>query len=112
MDVIIGNVLFDNDYKLVGVLDWEWSRVVPVQLMMPPIWLTAANMNLVLLMPESYNKQVGYLRAAIHERERELGLLPLLSTEWAALETWYVTVPALVPDTLPPGHKASPKPVV
>ncbi|KAK3300354.1 uncharacterized protein B0H64DRAFT_437520 [Chaetomium fimeti] len=100
MDIVIGDILFDNDYKLVGVLDWEWSRVVPVQLMMPPIWLTAGNLQWVLLMDETYNKQVGYVRAAVQEREKELGIPPLLSTEWAPLEKWYVIVPLATAEKL------------
>lgn len=111
MDIVIGNVLFDKDYKLVGVLDWEWSRVVPAQLMMPPIWLTAGNLESVLLIQQSYNKQVAYLRTAIQEREHELGLPPLLSAEWAALETWYVinSIPqdAVLPFQIHGSHKAT-----
>lgn len=88
MDIVIGNVLFDQDYKLVGVLDWEWSRVVPAQLMMPPIWLNAGNIEFVMLAKHAYCTQVAYLRQAVQEREKALGLPPLLSTQWAALETW------------------------
>ncbi|KAK4038753.1 hypothetical protein C8A01DRAFT_47703 [Parachaetomium inaequale] len=88
MEMVISNLLFDKDYNLVGIVDWEWSRVVPAQLMMPPIWLMASNLEFVLLIQDSYNKQVRYLRAAVQEREKALGLLPRLSTEWEALETW------------------------
>ncbi|EAQ93316.1 hypothetical protein CHGG_01551 [Chaetomium globosum CBS 148.51] len=84
MDIVIGNVLFDQDYKLVGVLDWEWSRVVPGQLMMPPIWLNAGNIEFVMLAKHAYCTQVAYLRQAVQEREKALGLPPLLSTQWAA----------------------------
>ncbi len=86
----MSNLLFDKDYNLVGVVDWEWSRVVPLQFMVPPIWLNASHLEFVLLIQENYSKQVGYLRAAIQEREEALGLPPRLSTEWAPLETWYV----------------------
>ncbi|EAQ89493.1 predicted protein [Chaetomium globosum CBS 148.51] len=88
MENVISNLLFDTDYNLVGIVDWEWSRVVPVQFMVPPIWLNASQLDFVLLIQENYNKQVGYLRAAIQEVEKTLGLLPQLSTEWAPLEKW------------------------
>lgn len=86
----MSNLLFDKYYNLVGIVDWEWSRVVPVQFMVPPIWLNASQLEFVLLIQEDYNKQVGYLRAAIQEHEKALGLPPRLSTEWAPLEKWYV----------------------
>lgn len=91
-----GNILFDKDYNLVGVVDWEWSRVVPAQFMVPPVWLVGSQLDMMLMVLQSqYNKIVGYLRAAVQERESVLGLPPVLSTEWTELETWCVTsVPA------------------
>jgi hypothetical protein len=88
MDNVPLNILFDDDYNLVAVLDWEWSRVVPAQLMVPPIWLIGGHLDGVLLCDRAYNTKVGYLRAAIQEREKALGLPPRLSAEWAPLETW------------------------
>ncbi|KAH6854028.1 kinase-like domain-containing protein [Chaetomium sp. MPI-CAGE-AT-0009] len=88
MENVISNLLFDKDYNLVGIVDWEWSRVVPVQFMVPPIWLSASQLDFVLLVQERYSKQVGYLRAAVQEVEKALGLPPRLSTEWAPLEKW------------------------
>lgn len=90
MDNVISNLLFDKEYNLVAVVDWEWSRVVPAQLMVPPIWLMASQLGWVLLTQEFYNKQVRNLRTAVQQREEGLGLQPLLSAEWAALETWCV----------------------
>ena len=29
MNSVVSNLLFDKDYNLVAVVDWEWSRVVP-----------------------------------------------------------------------------------
>ncbi|KAL2128694.1 hypothetical protein VTI74DRAFT_8831 [Chaetomium olivicolor] len=41
--------------------------------MVPPIWLLASQLDFVLLVQESYHKQVVYLRAAVQERENALG---------------------------------------
>lgn len=89
MEMVISNLLFDKDYNLIGVVDWEWSRVVPAQLMVPAIWLMGSNLDFVLIAQQSYKTQVRYLRAAVQEREKILGLPPRLSVEWAPLETWY-----------------------
>ncbi|KAK3905465.1 kinase-like domain-containing protein [Staphylotrichum tortipilum] len=81
MEHFAGNILFDKDYNLVGIVDWEWSRVVPAQFMVPPLWLAGSQLDIVLMVQASYNKIVGYLRAAVQERERAVGLPPILSTE-------------------------------
>ncbi|OAA42570.1 phosphotransferase enzyme family protein [Metarhizium rileyi] len=39
-DLHLSNLLFDEDMRIMGVLDWEWSRVVPVQYFAPPLWLS------------------------------------------------------------------------
>jgi hypothetical protein len=96
MENVISNLLFDKDYKLAGIVDWEWSRVVPRQFMVPPIWLCSSQLDFVLLIQEDYNLQVGYLRAAVREAEKALGLPPRLSTEWEPLEKWYVPSSQLV----------------
>lgn len=63
MENAMSNLLFDKDYNLMGVVDWEWSRVIPAQLMVPLIWLLASQLSFVLLIQESYHKQIVYLRA-------------------------------------------------
>lgn len=99
MENVISNLLFDKDYNLAGIVDWEWSRVVPLQFMTPPIWLNGSQLDFVLMIQEDHNKQVGYLRAAVQEAERALGLPSRLSTEWAPLEKWYV-LPFILPKPL------------
>lgn len=39
-DMHLSNLLVDDDARVVGVLDWEWSRIVPAQYFSPPLWLT------------------------------------------------------------------------
>lgn len=34
------NLIVDDGMKVTAVIDWEWSRVVPVQFFAPPLWLT------------------------------------------------------------------------
>ena len=34
-----GNLLWDKDLNLRGVIDWEWSYTVPRQCFIPPVWL-------------------------------------------------------------------------
>ncbi|KAK4129587.1 hypothetical protein N657DRAFT_652936 [Parathielavia appendiculata] len=98
------NILFDQDYNQVGVVDWEWSRLVPAQFMALPTWLLASQLEWVMLGPMSkaYLTQVSYLRAAVQECEKALGVPPLLSTEWAPHETWCHTT--IVIGLNYPGH--------
>ncbi|KAG4428691.1 hypothetical protein IFR05_015829 [Cadophora sp. M221] len=40
-DLELFNLLFDDNMDIVSVLDWEWSRVVPCQFFIPPLWLNS-----------------------------------------------------------------------
>jgi hypothetical protein len=83
-------LLFDKNFKLVAVVGWEWSRIVPAQLMTPPSWLCGRyQLSMVLILQHyEYKQQVRRLRRAVKRRERALGLRPLLSREWAPLRNW------------------------
>jgi hypothetical protein len=87
-------LLFDQDLNLVAVVGWEWSRVVPVQLMVPPDWLSGPyTWGSVLSFRVGYKHHVHSLCKAIKTRERELGLWPVLSTEWVPHRTsWHAAV--------------------
>lgn len=39
-DLRTPNIIIDDDYNIVSILDWEWSHTVPAQLFVPPFWLT------------------------------------------------------------------------
>lgn len=55
------NLIVDDKLEIRAVIDWEWSRVIPVQLFSPPLWLTCRN-NLYITMHNSYRH---YLREAL-----------------------------------------------
>jgi hypothetical protein len=88
MEGVIDNLLFDDNHNLVGVVDWEWSRVVPAQFLVPPIWLTGSALEGALFWHDAYNHRVGQLVSVVREHEKKLNLPPLLSKEWAPMETW------------------------
>ncbi|KAK4242895.1 hypothetical protein C8A03DRAFT_39840 [Achaetomium macrosporum] len=87
MDNIMSNLLFGKDYNLVAIIDWDFSRIVPARLLVPPIWLYGSQLAGVLLHQKDYNQRVGRLCAEIQRREEALDLPPLLSSEWVPLET-------------------------
>jgi hypothetical protein len=41
------NILVDDHYNIVAVLDWEWSCVMPLQFLTPPLWLSTTNIGLM-----------------------------------------------------------------
>ncbi|KAK7415903.1 hypothetical protein QQZ08_012215 [Neonectria magnoliae] len=43
------NCMVNERMEITSVLDWEWSRVVPVQYMQPPLWLTGHNTEFLAL---------------------------------------------------------------
>ncbi|KAI9890637.1 MAG: hypothetical protein M1814_003835 [Vezdaea aestivalis] len=46
-DLRPSNILIDSDYNILAIIDWEWSRIVPVQLFLPPTWLTGCDADIV-----------------------------------------------------------------
>jgi len=98
------NVLVNDKFDILAILDWEWSRTVPRQLFVPPVWLSGGAFNIISLHGFFFNEHVKKLdmfRAILNEREQKLcGGKRLLSDEWAhvhekaalliphALESW------------------------
>ncbi|KAK1768760.1 kinase-like domain-containing protein [Phialemonium atrogriseum] len=82
------NLLVDEKgMTIVALLDWEWSRVVPLQLFNPPIWLTGLRPDLVSYSYayELYTKELDRFRSVLGARDMEMfgGILAA-----AALENW------------------------
>lgn len=96
------NLIVNDNMDIVSVLDWEWSRVVPLQFFKPPLWLknpdtTKLAWNFVY---RDYLKSLDQFLEILRTREREKYGNELLSNEWAkakedsgflvanALENW------------------------
>jgi hypothetical protein len=96
------NLIVNDNMDMVIVLDWEWSRVVPLQFLKPPLWLknpdtTKLAWNFVY---QDYLKSLDQFLETVRSREREKYGNELLSNEWAkakkdsgflvanALENW------------------------
>ncbi|UNI18238.1 hypothetical protein JDV02_004517 [Purpureocillium takamizusanense] len=89
MLMLMSNLLFDEELTLIGVLDWEWSFVVPAQMLVPPVWLTGGGPDFMLLGKSLFYTEAGRLVAAVRDRERALPPPRRLSQEWATkMETW------------------------
>ncbi|KAI1992052.1 hypothetical protein LOZ51_003675 [Ophidiomyces ophidiicola] len=39
-DLRSSNILVDDDLDIVSILDWEWSHTIPLQMFVPPSWLS------------------------------------------------------------------------
>ena len=83
-DLEVFNLILDHDMNIVSVLDWEWSRVVPVQLFRPPLWLDSTTIENLFhgtryrLYLDRFDSFLAVLRA----RERERYGNELLANEW------------------------------
>ncbi|KAF5020347.1 hypothetical protein F66182_7630 [Fusarium sp. NRRL 66182] len=88
------NILWDDDYNLVAVLDWEWSSVVPLQFLVPPPWLNGQSIDSLCHGQKLYNSQVSILCDIVRDQEKALGLgcSPPLSDEWARRKDWCHTL--------------------
>jgi hypothetical protein len=82
------NLMVNEHVDIVSVLDWEWSRVVPLQFFKPPLWLknpdtTKLAWNFVY---RDYLKSLDQLLEIVRTREREKYGDELLSNEWAKVK--------------------------
>ena len=60
-DLRPSNILLDPEsFDVTGLIDWEWTRVVPMRLVTPPFWLHDVPINLFSQAdPAPYLKQVA-----------------------------------------------------
>ncbi|RTE69032.1 hypothetical protein BHE90_016588 [Fusarium euwallaceae] len=80
------NLLFNKNVQLVGVLDWEFSYVMPAQFVVPPLWLNGMELKLLAHRPKWHSQEVKPLIASVKDREASLRMLPRLSQEWVKME--------------------------
>ncbi|KAK2592915.1 hypothetical protein QQS21_009383 [Conoideocrella luteorostrata] len=102
-DLHLSNLLVNDRMRIVGLLDWEWSRVVPVQYFAPPLWLSKRDAA-QLANPNSWQlfrrRHFAEFLTIVKSREEEMYGNSLLHDEWAgrtehaeplianALENW------------------------
>ncbi|KAH9899089.1 hypothetical protein F4778DRAFT_782682 [Xylariomycetidae sp. FL2044] len=80
------NLLVDEEQKIVGVLDWEWSRVVPLQYFIPPLWLKYASPSDWAhrnAYDDFYLKRSDELHAIVQKLERQKYGNQMLADEWS-----------------------------
>ncbi|KAK7513218.1 kinase-like domain-containing protein [Phyllosticta citriasiana] len=45
-DLRTPNIMINPDtFEFTGIVDWEWARVVPIELVLPPFWLTGLSVH-------------------------------------------------------------------
>ncbi|KAK8176204.1 hypothetical protein BC567DRAFT_226512 [Phyllosticta citribraziliensis] len=70
-DLRTPNILVDPDtFQFTGIVDWEWAQVIPIDLVLPPFWLTGLNVHeLAISDTGSYFEECGHLIDIIEELE-------------------------------------------
>ncbi|KFG86298.1 phosphotransferase enzyme family protein [Metarhizium anisopliae] len=48
-DLRCGNILVDDDFHILGIIDWEFTHTVPRQLLLPPPWITGHDPDTLLV---------------------------------------------------------------
>jgi hypothetical protein len=67
------NIVVDQNMNIIGVLDWEWSRTVPVQIFVPPAWLRGGDIyNLLGLGGILYIDELARFRDVVKAREKDI----------------------------------------
>lgn len=78
------NLIVGPDFKILALLDWEWSKVVPRQLFNPPLWLRGSDITIMAFSSiygfylEVFDEILAILR--LEERKRYGNTM--LADEW------------------------------
>ncbi|KEY68331.1 hypothetical protein S7711_11194 [Stachybotrys chartarum IBT 7711] len=95
------NIILDENLRIQGILNWAWSRVVPLQFFYPPRWL-AAKTTSASMSPAAYGHYVQRLdvfREAVRRKELRRFGNTLLSDDWSRIETnGGLLIPAILDD--------------
>lgn len=83
------NLIINSEMDIICVLDWEWSRVVPLQFFKPPLWLGNPDpTNLAYdVVYQRYLKRFDQFLTVVRMLEREKYGNEVLSNEWAEAKT-------------------------
>ncbi|RDL33120.1 uncharacterized protein BP5553_08559 [Venustampulla echinocandica] len=72
-DFRTANILVDQNLNITGVLDWEWSRTVPVQMFLPPTWLRGGDIrDLLSFRGLGYGSYLAGFRDVVKAKEKEM----------------------------------------
>ncbi|KAJ3478476.1 hypothetical protein NLG97_g8570 [Lecanicillium saksenae] len=99
------NILVDkNTMEITAVLDWGWSRVVPIQYFIPPLWLKHSDIS-SLAWKHAYDgyisQELGAFLSVVRAEERMKYRSSMLADQWDktkndggfliahALENWH-----------------------
>lgn len=66
-DLNPGNILVDDSFNIVAVLDWEWAKVVPACMMTPPAWITDIESLGSPSLRSTGNNDTGFQQCAIDQ---------------------------------------------
>ncbi|KAH9219816.1 hypothetical protein DL95DRAFT_422631 [Leptodontidium sp. 2 PMI_412] len=88
-DLEMYNLLVNENLDILAVLDWEWSCVIPLQLFMPPTWITNRPITTLSwgIFYGDYITNLNNFRAVIKDRELRMYGEELLSRDWASVHT-------------------------
>jgi hypothetical protein len=83
-DLEIFNLVLDHEMNIISVLDWEWSRVAPLQFFYPPLWMSSAPFESLCYgyRYSEYLERVDEFLAVLRGRERERYGNEFLADEW------------------------------
>ncbi|KAJ4312120.1 hypothetical protein N0V84_010098 [Fusarium piperis] len=84
-DLVDRNIIVDDEMRIVAVLGWEWSRVVPLQLFNPPLWLVSNSPELLASRQfyEHHVQELERFMTILRQREQTyFGGITHLADEW------------------------------
>lgn len=57
-DLRCGNIIVNDDFHILGIIDWEFTSTVPQQLFVPPPWITGHDPDTLLMITGTPRRQI------------------------------------------------------
>ncbi|KAG5926199.1 hypothetical protein E4U42_003539 [Claviceps africana] len=64
------NILVDDDFRIQGIIDWEWVTILPRQLCVPPLWISGLDPYMVHYKRDDSNKIFEAFQRATSANDR------------------------------------------
>jgi hypothetical protein len=97
------NLIVDSEWNIKGLLDLEWTAVLPSAFLQPPYWLTDELEDMITT--ETYNGQREEFMESVKQEEISLHprrlLSPAMNRSWEIGTFWYILAlqkPPALPD--------------
>ncbi|KAH0598331.1 hypothetical protein MHUMG1_03628 [Metarhizium humberi] len=85
-DLRCGNIMVDDDFHILGIIDWEFTSTIPQQIYIPPPWITGHDPDTLLMVTGVPRDQIWLeFRRVLEELHKTSSGWTQLCQDWGLL---------------------------